>query len=313
METRAATTSAHGLEVCAPPRLPFTIKALDSIHAPSREDFEGFRAGRRPVLITGLIDNWPAMRHWSLPYLRQRLGNREIGVYLSPDHFFPGRDQVGCDGRTSEDDGRRRHAMTASEFFDRLETEGPERGSRCYLYAFPLTSVPDLLADVRMPESAEPSAPPRLWISAKGAITPTHFDGNSNMLAQISGLKHVYVFPPSDFARLYPYPSDHHYGRHSQVFDLGSAELTRYPELAKVEALHALVGPGTVLFIPSYWWHCVYTVETSISVNVFDNTAAAKDLDAFADRLSEIAGRIFEALPTELPAEMKSYLLRMMI
>lgn len=294
--------------------LTFKTKPLDRIHAPARGAFEEqIRGARKPVIMTGLMDAWPAMRSWSPGYLRDKLGQRQVGAYRSPDRFFPGRDQVGCDGRTSEDDGRCRRNLSASELFDRLEGLGTEIGELYYLYAFPLASAPDLIADIQIPDLAGRDVAAFLWVSAKHHVTPMHFDGNYNLLGQIFGTKHVLLFAPNNFDRLYPHGADHHYARHSQIFDLEAADLRRYPRLKEAEALHGILEPGTMLFIPNFWWHCVYTSEMSISVNFFDS---AEPFSGWRERMEEwscVVGKFFNALPSDIPDEMKSYILRTML
>ena len=38
-------------------------------------------------------------------------------------------------------------------------------------------------------------------------VTPAHTDPHHNMLAQVRGRKYVRLYPPSDLAHLYPFPS----------------------------------------------------------------------------------------------------------
>jgi hypothetical protein len=47
----------------------------------SREDFfEDFYYQNRPVIITGMLDSWPALAKWDLDYLRDRCGDRDVEV-----------------------------------------------------------------------------------------------------------------------------------------------------------------------------------------------------------------------------------------
>ena len=54
--------------------------------------------------------------------------------------------------------------------------------------------------------------------------------------------------------------------------DIGEPDLKQYPDLAKAQALEAVLEPGDVLFIPIFWYHYVETRSTSISVNYFVST-----------------------------------------
>ena len=52
--------------------------SIDRVHARAltREAFESDYRGRRPVIIDGLIDDWPARRTWRRRALERRLGDR---------------------------------------------------------------------------------------------------------------------------------------------------------------------------------------------------------------------------------------------
>ena len=46
-----------------------------------------------------------------------------------------------------------------------------------------------------------------LLIAEGGAVTPAHYDEQDNLFAQIQGRKRCVLFPPSQFAAMYPYPA----------------------------------------------------------------------------------------------------------
>lgn len=42
-------------------------------------------SANRPVIITGAIDEWPALHKWNDDYLEDVLGTTEVTVALTPD------------------------------------------------------------------------------------------------------------------------------------------------------------------------------------------------------------------------------------
>ncbi len=50
-------------------------------HKISRDEFLlEYYSTNRPVIITGMMDDWPAMRKWNLDYFSERFGDREVEV-----------------------------------------------------------------------------------------------------------------------------------------------------------------------------------------------------------------------------------------
>src|SRR6516225_3173450 len=72
-EQRAAT----------PPR---TAAAVERIATLDYVEFRRrFLGRRRPVIITGALEQWPAMRRWNMDYLEQAIGGRRITPLIMND------------------------------------------------------------------------------------------------------------------------------------------------------------------------------------------------------------------------------------
>lgn len=76
-----------------------------------------------------------------------------------------------------------------------------------------------------------------------------------------------------------------------------------YPRFADAQRVELLLRPGEVLFIPALWYHCVQSLEFSVSVNMFwrnlpASAYVAKDLYGNRDLVgSEAASKaVLEAL-----------------
>ena len=70
------------------------------------EFFRRYYFGHRPVVLRGLMEDWPALRRWSLPYFRERLrtggGGGDGGARRQPGARGPSRTGTGrgCPSRT---------------------------------------------------------------------------------------------------------------------------------------------------------------------------------------------------------------------
>jgi [histone H3]-dimethyl/trimethyl-L-lysine36 demethylase len=157
----------------------------------------------QPVLLTGLLSDWPALRLWSnAQYLMTVAGERTVPVELGEHYLSPSWSQ---------------QLMTLREFLDAHVV-----GNRCnattrrgYLAQHPLfEQVPALARDIRTPEycslgSSDKPAACNAWLGPAGTVTPLHTDPHHNLLCQVVGVKHVRLYAPSCTPLLYPHTQGH--------------------------------------------------------------------------------------------------------
>ena len=106
----------------------------------------------------------------------------------------------------------------------------------------------------------------KMWVSNGDIDSGLHFDeNNGGFLMQVSGEKHVNLFPPSDKPNLYMRNQ-----QESSIFILRDVDAdtikTKYPLVSQTHPLTATVRAGDLLYIPHTWFHEVYSVGKSISV-----------------------------------------------
>jgi ribosomal protein L16 Arg81 hydroxylase len=56
--------------------------------------------------------------------------------------------------------------------------------------------------------------------------------------------------------------------RHAQV-DIDAPDLEKYPGLELAKGFTVLVEPGTVFYLPPFWFHQVESLSDTISVNTW--------------------------------------------
>lgn len=73
-----------------------------------------------PLVIRGAVKHWPAISKWSIPYLREVLGNEEISVAVTPNGYA---DAINKIDNTMEEYFvmPEERFLTMSEFLDTLE------------------------------------------------------------------------------------------------------------------------------------------------------------------------------------------------
>lgn len=267
----------------------------------------------RPLVLTG--QRWPAHHLWSVAYVQRRVdptGRALVEVNRSRSERFPDFSFDAAD----EAEANPRVRLPFSSFVDHLLAPSPPAvaaaaagggGGGEWLYLSGDAAhlrhcgrdgglFAPLLADIRVPPMIDPRhlATIGFWMGRKGTVAHLHFDRNGchNINAQVRGRKLFVLFPPSEFAKLYPPPSSslsphaHHRGedhgeprrrslgllRNMSQIDLRTIhepqQRERFPAFAGVRGVKVVLGEGEMLVIPACWYHFVMGLdELNINVN----------------------------------------------
>lgn len=253
-------------------------RPIPRIDAPSPEVFrrEYVQPGR-PVVLRGLLDDWPAYRTWSTDTLRSRFGDTLVPVL----RVVEGAVQVDA----------RRGLVTQKAPFVELLDDLDAGLNRTYMMAH-LDDLPEgMRSDLRLPRYCQkaPWHMTKLWCSAAGTRSALHFDLNDNLHSTLRGRKRFTLFSPEDNANLYR-------GRlltgipNASRVDLDNLDLKTFPRVARAQPWTCEVEPGETLFMPRSWWHHVATVESSITVNTWWATGARLLVTAAAGTFKRLWG-----------------------
>lgn len=253
--------------------------------------FKRYVEANRPVVISGVMEEWPALDRWSWDYLAAVAGDCSGEIIVSRNGLYP--DYV------TQPSPMAKVEMRFAEFLRRAVPSAGDAplppilgpGETYYLYgkSYLLDAVPALRADLRKPACLGSVAEPfrRLWISTPGCVTPLHYDLSNGFLCQVRGTKQVWLFDPAQFDRLYPrgpeFPGLDNFERQTQV-DIQHPDYEAFPEFRRATALECHLRQGDTLFIPSNWWHEVETLEPSLSVQLaFAGGTVTSELAVLSD------------------------------
>jgi len=230
---------------------------------PSLDEFvERHVRGCRPLVITDLARDWPAMRRWSPADLKQRFGHLDVEIQA----------ERGADPKFEENKLAHRRMARLADFVDQVLAGGPTNDyyMTANNEALRRPDFAPLLADIgRLPrvcdrtQLAERSS---FWFGPAGTITPLHHDTLMLFHTQVVGRKRWRFISPLQIACLYNY---------NNVFspiDLDHPDLHRYPDFARAQVLEVIVEPGETVFLPLGWWHQVTALDISLSFS-FSNLA----------------------------------------
>jgi ribosomal protein L16 Arg81 hydroxylase len=235
-----------------------TLETIDRIERPSYEQFRDDYLERRvPVLVSGALDGWPALRRWNLEHIGRAIGSRRISPVIAHR------------GRWSVDvrEGMRTEEMDFPTY--RAEIESGE--VRHYLRLALEGPFSDLLADeYELPIYCRKRIfmKKNLWVGSAGASSGLHYDMMHNVVAQIVGRRRVVLFAPEEARRLYAYPVRSLAWHHSPI-RVEEPDLERFPAFAGARRFEVEIGRGEMLFIPKGWWHHFASVEDAIAINFF--------------------------------------------
>ena len=222
----------------------------------SRDEWlERYVSQGRPLLLTGLARDWPALTRWTPQALRDRFGDVEVEI----------QSERNADPKFEENKLALRRRVPFAEFVDRVVTGGPTNDY--YLTANnELLRTPEfasLLDDIgSMPDYCRRSAlagSSWFWFGPRSTNTPLHHDTQMLMHTQIHGRKRWRFISPLETPRLY-----NTHGVFSPI-DVDQPDLVRYPAFREVKMLEVVAEPGDTVFLPLGWWHQVASLDVSIS------------------------------------------------
>jgi hypothetical protein len=233
-----------------PPAMP----ALERHRRPTQAQWTAFRRAARPVLIDGLLEEWPNRATFTLDGLRTRFGDRRLPIMRTDAGRL----------RTDVEAGVSFATMRLDEYLERIA-----RGEAMESYlATPMDAwLPELKADMPPPSYCRdaPWHNARLWISRPGTATPLHRDVAHNIFVQLAGRKRFLLDPPAAAHWLYSHDFRSALPNYSQV-DAEKPDYDRFPLSHAVRPLAVELGPGDAIYLPSRWWHHVRTLDVSLSV-----------------------------------------------
>lgn len=245
---------------------------IERRHRPTRDEFlREYYASNRPVIITGAMDDWPAMTKWSLDYFAATCGDREVDVQMrrnSAPNYEINSDQFVGRLRFGDFVQMVRDAGDTNDFYMTANNNSQNR-----------QALGELWDDVReFPEYLRDDMPSGrfFWLGPKGTITPFHHDLTNNFMAQVIGRKLVKLVPSWDMPLMQNF---------LHVFSRIDGRVTPAapsPPLHEPQVIECILNPGEVLFLPIGCLHYVQGLDISVTVS-FTSFAFDNDFSSFYD------------------------------
>ncbi len=234
------------------------LKTVEKVASISAEDFrKNYYDVKKPLVITGLARQWPALEKWNWDYLITAVGETRVGVYnnIKSDAYTP--------------------INTADEYMKfgdylKMVKDGPLE-LRIFLFNI-FQHAPALVNDFLWPEHLMKGFVkkyPMLFVGGKGSITHMHFDIDMSHIlhTQFIGKKRVLLFPHEEQFKLYRKPwevlSVADYTHYHENFDYDGFPAARFAKGYEVILEH-----GDTLFMPAGFWHHMEYIESGFAMSL---------------------------------------------
>lgn len=196
---------------------------------------------QKPVVIERLIEDWDAYKTWSLAYIKEVAGDKEVPLY--------------DDRPVKHDEGfNQAHAtMKMRDYVDLLKKE--PTNYRIFLYNL-LKEVPSLKGDFKFPKIGLRLLKqiPMLFFGGEGSKVFMHHDIDwANILhVHFEGRKRCMLFPPSETPHLYKVP----YSLITREdIDFDNPDYEQFPALKNAKGYVCHLNHGETLYMPEGYWH----------------------------------------------------------
>eukprot|EP00760_Papus_ankaliazontas_P015484 PhM_4_TR16539/c0_g1_i1/m.53249 len=249
-------------------------------HKLSLDEFiHRFESPNRPVVITGMMDDWPAMKKWSsMEVLLENYGEQYLKTNVTNHKdqkiFMRLRDFASY---CADFDKEKPIYLFDKKFAERAPGMGSDYTVPCYFQE-------DLFEKME-----DDDRPDWHWflMGPGGSGSPFHTDPHRSSAwnAVTCGAKRVSFYPPDqippgvdeDLIDSDVYPSE----------DTIEWLTETFPDLSPRSApLECIVRAGEMLFIPSGWWHQVVNLETP-TIAVTQNYCSSRTLPMVVGDLKE--------------------------
>lgn len=244
---------------------PNPVEEIRAEDLPYKKFLRDYVRRNRPVVVTNIAPQWPAMSKWTPEYFRQQFTDTQVPISYSlslPMSQFI--DEMSASSMNKP--GPYMYRLFLHDHLRELLTDLSPQSTHAF---------PRRLASPLMPHGfRRPDGFLKLLMGSVGSSFPSlHFDAdNANAtVTEIYGDKEFILYAPEDSVNLYPNPND---PNKSLVNDLLNPDLTRFPRFQFARQFRTVLKPGSMVYVPNRWWHTARPLTPSISVgmNIIDRT-----------------------------------------
>jgi hypothetical protein len=228
------------------------LRKIERVSGLTRESFkERYLSTQTPVIITDLIDQWPAKNKWSLEFFKQEYGYLEVPVF-SANASKAGKSYMSPDTK-----------MLLKEYICTIQ-QGPT-DLRLFLFNI-FNHAPELKKDYTIHTIMDGlyNEFPFTFFGGAGSKVAMHYDIDLShvFLTQFDGRKRVVLFGPEYSRHLYQQPFTV-----ASYVNVDNPDYEKYPALKNVKGYDCIIERGDTIFMPSGYWHYITYLDSGFSMN----------------------------------------------
>jgi hypothetical protein len=236
--------------------MSFILHPIDTVNTIDPEDFrKNYLIPRRPLVIKGLTNTWPAREKWTPEYLKEIVGKKVVPLYdnSKADPSKPINSSV--------------KEMPFDEYIDLIRSQPTEL--RIFFFNI-FKQAPELLNDIILPKDLMGGfieSMPAMFFGGSNSVTFLHYDIDLPHIfhAHFGGRKHVILFENKWKRRLYCIPNATYA---LEDYDVANPDIKKFPALNGVEGTEVFLEHGDTLFMPTGYWHWMKYLEGSYSLSL---------------------------------------------
>ncbi|NIG54313.1 cupin-like domain-containing protein [Chitinophaga sp. Cy-1792] len=244
------------------------IKSIDRVDKITPEDFrKHYYEPRKPVVITGISNDWIAKDKWTWDYFKSIVGDKTVGVY----------NNTRADANTpvnGADD-----YIKFGDYLDMIQ-KGPV-ALRIFLFNI-FQHAPELTQDFVWPDIYAKGLLkkyPMLFVGGAGSVAHMHYDIDLSHIfhTQFVGRKRVLLLENDQSPYIYRMPftvesAASFVNWHEQL------NTTEYPALNYASGYTTILEHGDTLFMPGGYWHHMEYMDGgfAMSLRALDQSLAGK-------------------------------------
>jgi Cupin-like domain len=216
------------------------------VDPPTQHFFYNHYQANVPTLLK--LRPWPAFA-WTVDTLRRRIGNPLVEV--QGDRLADPQYELNAPSHQT--------VMPFHTFLDEMMSGA---GNNVYMTAQNRSANSAVLAPLWKDIGSLPTfLRPRpeegfVWLG-RDTMTPLHHDETNNLMCQIMGWKLLRLFDPDQRDKL-----DHYVGVHSRLGWVTDDVVAQRGLIVR----DVWLQPGSALFLPIGWWHCVKAIDTAMTL-----------------------------------------------
>jgi hypothetical protein len=218
----------------------------------SRENFrKAYLRASRPLIIHEFASLFPAGNLWTFDYLKQKIGDYQIGVF---DNSV----------KTNTAYVQPHFKMSFSQFIDIIQRD-EATPYRIFLFNM-FKEFPEFRNEFPTPEIVKGPLGNIGFAFFGGKNTTVRFhydiDCSSVLMTQLIGRKRVILIPPLYNSLIYKVPLSSF-----SLIDPDKPDFDKFPALRYVQGYDFILQPGDALFMPSCYWHYNTYLEGGMAVS----------------------------------------------